>query len=177
MKNPSNSYSRTEELIEIWLENLNKYTDEQFLRKPNEESWSVGQVYEHLIRATEFLHFGQIKQCLQMNDTKAAGEKNIKGKIAYTLGMFLPVKIKVPPTPTYTPPQPKSKKDIEERMKNLLPSLKGFLLLLENANPNNKTAHPGLGFLNAYEWYQIIEMHFHHHLRQKSRLDNFLGVN
>lgn len=158
------------------MENLDKYTDEQFLLKPSEESWSVGQVYEHLIRATEFLHFVQIKQCLQMNGSDAAGEKNIKGKISYTLGMFLPVKIKVPPTPGYTPPQPKSKRDVEERIKNLLPLLKEFLPLLETANPNNKTAHPGLGYLNAQEWFQIIGMHFHHHLRQKSRLDKFLGV-
>lgn len=176
MRTPSENFSKFESLAQVWLNELNTYTEEQFLRKSSEENWSVGQVYEHLIRATEVLHIGQVRQCLQMNDSNAAGEKNIKGKISYTLGMFLPVKIKVPPSLGYTPPQPKSKKDVEERMKNLLPLVKGFLPLLENANPNNKTVHPGLGYLNAREWYQIIGMHFHHHLRQKSRIDKFLGV-
>ncbi|PFI45332.1 hypothetical protein COI73_19775 [Bacillus cereus] len=31
--------------------------------------------------------------------------------------------------------------------------------------------HPGLGYLNAAEWFQLISMHFAHHLRQKSRLE------
>jgi hypothetical protein len=42
-------------------------------------------------------------------------------------------------------------------------------------NPNCKTNHPLFGMLNAGEWYIMNGWHFAHHLRQKSRIDAFLG--
>jgi hypothetical protein len=46
---------------------------------------------------------------------------------------------------------------------------------LSSASEIPKTAHPAFGFLNAREWFHLIEMHFRHHLRQKKRLDRFLA--
>jgi len=54
--------------------------------------------------------------------------------------------------------------------------MKNILQTVEQSPLESKTPHPAFGYLNAREWYQIIPMHFHHHLRQKSRLDKFLGV-
>ena len=46
---------------------------------------------------------------------------------------------------------------------------------VENSNPKIKVEHPGFSYLNAKEWYQLIEMHFRHHQRQKKELDQFLN--
>jgi hypothetical protein len=35
--------------------------------------------------------------------------------------------------------------------------------------------YPFLGYLNAAEWYTIAGLHMKHHLRQKRKLDKFLG--
>jgi len=39
-----------------------------------------------------------------------------------------------------------------------------------------KTNHVILGMLTATEWYQLMEMHFRHHLRQKEELEHFLSA-
>ena len=39
-----------------------------------------------------------------------------------------------------------------------------------NQKQFGKTQHPGLGFLDALEWYQYTEMHMRHHIRQKDRI-------
>jgi hypothetical protein len=41
-------------------------------------------------------------------------------------------------------------------------------------NPNNKVKHGGFGWLNAKEWYNLVGMHFRHHLRQKEELESYL---
>jgi hypothetical protein len=47
-------------------------------------------------------------------------------------------------------------------------------VLTKKQGKTGKTAHPAFGFLDAFEWFQLIEIHFRHHLRLKNRLDKFL---
>ncbi|MNG40670.1 hypothetical protein D3C84_1293620 [compost metagenome] len=37
-----------------------------------------------------------------------------------------------------------------------------------------KVQHGGFGWLNAREWYGLVDMHFLHHLRQKNELEQSL---
>jgi hypothetical protein len=47
---------------------------------------------------------------------------------------------------------------------------------VDTINPNFKVRHDGFGWLNSREWFDIIGMHFRHHLRQKNELEQKLGV-
>ena len=176
MKTPSENFSKFESLVQIWQNEINKYTEEQFLRKPHDDEWSIGQVYMHLYQSAKFLHIKQIEQCVSRQGATINGKKAKKGKVVFTLGMFLPIRVKVPPSPQYTPAQPKNKEEVSEKLNQIIIEMKNILQTVEQSLLESKTPHPAFGYLNAREWYQIIPMHFYHHLRQKSRLDKFLGV-
>ena len=176
MKTPSENFSKFESLVQIWQNELNKYTEEQFLRKPNDDEWSIGQVYVHLLQSAKFFHIKQIEQCATRQGTVKNGKMTMPGKIVYALGMFLPMRVKVPPSPQYTPVQPTNKEEVSEKLNQIIIEMKNILPMVERSSLESKTAHPAFGYLNAREWYQIIPMHFHHHLRQKLRLEKFLGV-
>ncbi len=46
----------------------------------------------------------------------------------------------------------------------------------DTINPNKKVKHDGFGWLNAREWFDFAVMHVQHHLRQKSELEQKLGI-
>ncbi|MEW6194354.1 MAG: DinB family protein [Bacteroidota bacterium] len=176
MKTPSENFSKFEPLVRHWQNELNKYTEEQFLRKPKEDEWSIGQVYMHLFQSAKFLHIKKIEECASQNGNAKTSGKTKRGKIIYALGMLLPVRVKVPPSPQYTPAQPKNKEEAFEKLNQIIVEMKNIIPITECAPLESRTTHPALGYLNAREWYQLIRMHYQHHLRQKSRLDKFLGV-
>jgi len=44
---------------------------------------------------------------------------------------------------------------------------------IDTAKTNGKTNHPGMGYLNAREWFELIELHFNYHekdIKQAKRL-------
>jgi hypothetical protein len=165
-----------EKIAGEWIKDVELYSDEQFLRKPDEHQWSIGQVYVHLIQSTLNYHMQQIRQCAEKRGTEIRGGKKMPGRISYFLGVIPPVRVHVPPSPTYTPAQPVSKQEVAERLHEVIRSVNEIRGIAESASLTHKTAHPGFGYLNAQEWFQLIPMHYHHHRRQQKRLNDFLGV-
>jgi DinB superfamily len=169
------SLKKFNQLLEKWQHSLDNYTQEELLRKPTDDAWSMGQVYVHLINATLGFHLRQVEDCLA-SEANADEKKTMPGRVSYFLGSFPPIKIKVPASETYTPPQPVSKEDILAKMDKMREKMAKTTIILEkNTTKSGKTKHPAMGYLDAKEWFQMIPMHFQHHLRQKSRLDKFLG--
>jgi len=168
-----NIFDKYIQIAGIWESELDAYSDEQFTKKPSQESWSIGQVYGHLVIGSLNYHIKQIEECL-VNDAYQKEKKTFPGKLMFFINYFPPVRIKVPPSPTYTSQQPESKTTIVAGMRLLQKKLRGLSGELDTAVHFGKTKHPALGYLNAREWYQLIVMHFRHHLRQKKRIDIFL---
>jgi hypothetical protein len=157
----------------LWESELGNYSDEQLIKKPFPESWSIGQVYEHLVMGALHYHVQQIEQCL-VSDANQNENKTFPGKLMFFINAFPPVRIKVPPSPTYTPQQPESKEKLKAGMRLLQRKLQILAGEIDHAVHFGKTKHPALGYLGAKEWYQLIVMHFRHHLQQKKRIDLFL---
>jgi hypothetical protein len=168
-----NVFDKYLQIAGIWESELGKYSDEQFTLKPSPESWSIGQVYEHLVIGTLYYHTKQIEQCL-LSDANQKEKKTFPGKLMFSINSFPPVRIKVQPSPTYTPKQPKSKEKLKAGMRLLQKKLQDLSGEIDNDIHFGKTKHPALGYLGTKEWYQLIVMHFRHHLRQKKRIDLFL---
>jgi hypothetical protein len=168
-----NVFNRYVHLAGLWESELEKYSDEQFASKPSPESWSIGQVYGHLVFGALNYHVKQIEHCL-LSDANQKEKKTFPGKLMFFIKSFPPVRIKVPPSPTYTPQQPESKTTVVAGMRLLRKKLLEYSNELNKPVHGGKTRHPALGYLNAEEWYQLIVMHFQHHLRQKKRIDIFL---
>lgn len=167
------SLSQFETVCAWWQKELEHYPLEKLLKKPADDSWSLGQLYLHLINSTLNFHLPEAQKCEQSMDN-AGKNKKPPGVVTYKLlGGIPPIRIKVPPSNTYTPPQPESKKQIEEGLAQTLEAMQRSMPV-KQAKEQGKTEHPGLGFLNADEWYRLAAMHFNHHRLQKKRIDKFL---
>jgi hypothetical protein len=152
-----------------WQHNLTQISEADLLKKEHEQGWTLGQVYNHLIGATIGFHLPQVQTALSNNENKEA-KKNFKGFITYhILGKMPPIKINVPASETYTPKQPSSKQEIIEGLALVKQKMENIKSQFAN-DQGGKTEHPGLSFLNAKEWYQLVGIHFNHHLRQKANI-------
>jgi hypothetical protein len=168
----NNFYEKYEQIASIWESELDKYSDAQLSMIPSPDSWSLGQVYEHLFHGTLNFQAKQIDQCL-LNDANQMEKKTLPGKLIFALHAFPPVRVKVPPSPTYTPQQPEGRTSIKVDIHLLRKKLQDLAHEIDRASYFGKTQHHALGYLGANEWFQLIIMHFRHHLRQKKRIDLF----
>ncbi len=156
-----------------WESALEHYSEKDLQLKPGKESWSVGQVYQHLIDATLGFHLPEVRKCLSTADNHQK-RKNFKGFVSYHLiGGFPPVRVKVAPSLSYTPQQPEQKASIRQCLEKVRAAMESTAKIMEK-DAGGKTLHPAFAYLDAQEWYWLIPMHFKHHLRQKARLDAFL---
>lgn len=158
-----------EELATYYMEELEKYSTEQFRIKPSAEEWSLGQMYNHLISATR-MQLDAIAKC-RNEVPSATNKKTDMGEKVYMMGAFPDIKIKLPDHPGYTPENPANKEDVQKQLLELITIIKKIESTIPTIPSDCKVAHPGLGYLNAAEWFQLISMHFAHHLRQKERLE------
>jgi hypothetical protein len=173
MKDAHIVYEEFKPTAERWLSELAEYSPERFLRKPSEEEWSVGQLYQHLVVGTRRMHLRNVERCLTGEEVEE-GEKNERGEMLFSTGSFPPVQIKVPASPEYTPAQPESVESVRASLASLVDEMAAARDRVASMPSLGKTLHRGFGLLDAAEWYELIEMHFRHHLRQKERLDAWL---
>ncbi|WP_242212618.1 DinB family protein [Bacillus cereus group sp. BfR-BA-01383] len=160
---------RFEELATYYIEELEKYSIEQFRMKPSSEEWSLGQMYNHLIAST-YMQLDAIAKC-RTEAPSVTNKKTDMGEKVYKLGAFPDIQIKVPNHPGYTPENPANKEDVQKQFLALITIVKNTEATITSISSDCKVEHPGLGYLNAAEWFQLISMHFAHHLRQKDRLE------
>lgn len=175
--NPHQSLLRVEESVKQIVQELERYSMEQIIHKPSEEEWSLGQVYMHLIRSALYMQLRQIEVCRDMTVDVAGSsqqEKSQQGELVFAAGSIPPIRIKVPASPEYTPPQPASKEEIVEGMQAVLQRMEELVSAVASIPEHHKTMHPGFGYLSAKEWYMLVDMHFRHHVLQRERLAEFL---
>ncbi|MBB3111328.1 hypothetical protein FHS18_003396 [Paenibacillus phyllosphaerae] len=157
----------------VELENLDMT---QLLAKPNEEEWSIGQMYMHLIQSAQFMHLRNVDLCLAGNDVLSGQEldKTENGRAAFERGSFPPIRIRVPASPQYTPQQPENKEQLTEGLRGVVERMRRTEIALSQPHQGNKAIHPNFGALDATEWFLLVEMHYRHHLLQLERLQHFL---
>lgn len=175
--NPRQLLLHVEESVKQIVEELEHYSMEQLTRKPSEEEWSLGQVYMHLIRSALYMQLRQVEVCRDMTAEVAGAnqqEKSQQGELVFAAGSIPPIRIKVPASPEYTPPQPASKEEIKEGMQAVLQRMEELASVIVSIPEHHKTMHPGFGYLSAKEWYMLVDMHFRHHVLQRERLAEFL---
>ena len=166
--NPNAILEKFESVAMYYIKELEKYSLEQLRRKPSEDEWSLGQMYNHLLTASN-MQLDAITKCTTDSAT-IDGKKTEMGEKVYTMGAFPPIQIKIPDRPGYTPENPKDKEGVKQQLLQLIKQTKEVEPTLASIPSNQKVKHPGLGYLNAVEWFQLIYMHFAHHLLQKERL-------
>ncbi|WP_138754646.1 DinB family protein [Paenibacillus sinopodophylli] len=177
-----------ENTVSGYIRELDRFDLEQLLWKPATDEWSLGQMYMHLILSAQFMQLRNVALCLAPDGGPIFSSigKTKQGEELFTTGSFPPDRIKVPPSPQYTPPQPESKeqlvnglKDTVRRMVEIEPAVASAFNQTTQARSETgneivqqRVVHPRLGGLHAFEWFCLIEMHYRHHLLQKKRLDD-----
>lgn len=157
--------------LDTWEAAIPAYTDEELAKNPDEQSWSIGQVYIHVLNAGIHFFPRMVKKCLE-SDEGADKVKNSYGDKAFQYNSFPPIEIKLPSgTP---PPYPKNKEELSNKISQLREVSADLAQQLTDNPGSGKQNHGGFGFLDAKEWFQTNAMHVRHHLRQKEKLDKFL---
>ena len=160
--------------IDIWIQALEQYSFTQLCTRPAVKSWSPGQLYLHLINDTHY-YIEQIKTCITTNDNSM--EKASPGAtIMFCNNEFPDAIIEGHPDNSLIP-QPGSKEQLLHSLIKLKDEINRVDSLISTSVFKGKTNHPGFNYLGAGEWFQLAEMHFRHHLRQKKRMDDFLKAN
>lgn len=177
MINTTECLQQFENTVNVYLKDLEAYDMEQLLLKPQEDQWSLGQMYLHLIQSAQYMGFRNIEACRVMDTTPEITEdKSDAWKAVMNNGSFPPISIQVPPSKEYTPLQPESKEQLSEGLRLVLQKMREMEPLLEPIPTNHTRPHPRFGALNAKEWFYLTEMHYRHHFLQKKRLEEFLEV-
>jgi hypothetical protein len=162
--------------MQAYLSALDRYTDEQFVAKPHELEWSLGQMYEHLYGANTYFFLANMKRCLEQRKGQEGGEMNATGQNIFKHNSFPPIKVKVPDAVRGPEPEAKSK----EAYKALFEETLHNGLILADAAANDpgtyKTYHPVFGWMNALQWFQGTETHARHHFRQQKEREEWLGI-
>ena len=159
--------------LDNWIQGLEQYDFNQLCVKASPSSWSIGQVFMHLIENTNY-YIEQIRICVSTNDHENE-EASPHGRNMFYNNEF-PDEILEGPSENSRTPQPESKEDLMRSLLKLREEMKVIEGLLSQSTYRGKTKHPGLNYFNAKEWLQFADMHFRHHLRQKKRIDAFLKL-
>jgi hypothetical protein len=136
---------------------ISTFSDEQFNRQPSPESWTPGQVADHIIKATAGLPDGRTKKA----------ERPIDELVPTLEEVFLNFDVKYKSPDFVTPDEgPFDKKRI--------------LLTLQEVKENNivvassrdlsalcmEFEFPATGYLTRYEWFKFFVVHTQRHIHQ-----------
>mgnify|MGYP001051359963 CR=1 FL=1 len=159
------------ETIEKWIISLDDYTLDMLLRKPAKGSWSLGQVYVHIVEDTKY--FVQRMTDALANDANAHRSMHEDARTIFHNNGFPDAQLTGPATDDNVR-QPGSKTELLQGLLFIQDEVNKLYAAYNLEGAAGKTEHPGLGFFTAPEWLQFAEMHLRHHFRQKKRIDDLL---
>ena len=160
--------------LAICRSGLHRYSMQQLRHVPAPGVWSLGQLYNHLV-LTALDYLDKVEMCTAAEEEPTLG-KTEAGEQLFRLGGFPPVKIKLPDGPENSPSNSDTQEELLQGLDRVVSRMKEWEEKLETESPNRKIKHDGFGWLNAREWFGLVDMHFRHHLRQKSELERELGI-
>ncbi|NBB27240.1 DinB family protein [Cellulophaga sp. BC115SP] len=168
--------SALEKSVEYYKKSLLEYSPEQFVTKPNDEEWSIGQMYEHVCMSALYFFYKRVTYCLEQRKGQIGGDKNIYGEKQFKYNSFPPAKLKIPDA--LKGPEPVAQE--QHKYLDLLDQIIAEGKILAERIPLDtgeyKCLQPAFGWLDAHEWFWLNEQHFRHHLLQKARIDTFLDI-
>lgn len=155
---------------------LKQIAPETFDRSPAAGGWSYSEVYSHIFDLS-ILSLQAIDRCLSPDAKQRKTPLITRGILLF--GTFPPaMKFKVP-----TQFESRVKKISIAAASQLIDdfevALEQYVEKVNQSDPDLKTAHPRLGYLNALQWLRFTEIHLNHHLKQLNRIarqDNFTSL-
>ncbi len=159
------------ETIRKWIDFLDGYTLEMLCQKPDDNSWSLGQVYTHITDDTSWF-VDQMAAAMQ-TDANNEREMHENARVMLQNNSFPDMVIEGPATGLYIK-QPKSKDEVRQKLLTIRTEVNNLYASFDPSKAIGKIRHPGLLYFNTLDWLQFAEMHLRHHFRQKKRIDDRL---
>ncbi len=167
--------TKTQQVIDDYIKDLDRYTFEQLIMKPDAATWSLGQVYIHVWMSAKGFFFKKAEQCLTKEGAEQGKRKNWKGVVVFLMGKMPNVRVKMPEKIAVEPKQPESKEQLIAKLTEIKELSTSYIGRIKDADPSFKARHPIFDYLNTAEWIALCNMHFRHHEDQKKRIREHFG--
>lgn len=154
------------------LQRLHAYSEDAIHFKPSAEAWSICQVTDHCL-AVAYEYLDAVEACATAESREDS--KTQFGAELFERGGFPPIKIKLPPDMNQPPNNSLSREELIAELTNLNSRMVEVKESVASFPATNRVKHGGFGWLNAEEWYALVDMHFRHHERQISDLETNLN--
>lgn len=163
--------------VEHYSESLKGYELADFKYKKGNDIWSLCQLYDHLCISNAFFFMANTVRCLEERKGQLGGQLEIQGAWVLKHNSMSDGRFKGPSGSE----QPCEGKDPREHYGSMLTEQLGQLneiaaRLEVGFNENYKCRHGRFGWMNALEWFQLLEIHLRHHLRQQKELEAFAAA-
>lgn len=136
---------------------LNQIPQDLFNRVPFEDSWTIGQVAEHIAICSRGIPDSHVQEAERPYNENEDALKEI----------FLDMRQKAKADPAVTPHLPPHQKE------ELLEKIKANKILLTNTINDKELPQicldmefPFMGYLTRYEWLRFVQVHTQRHLNQ-----------
>lgn len=160
-----------------WMTELENYDERAIHLRPIEGSWSVSEVYDHVMRVTRSYQIPNLKSSLT-ESAKRKKRKNKYGIAVFNLGIRKNIHMKMEEFPTslvsaFTPVQ-RNKDELVQDFASFILEVNGLQDFLMKSNKRNKQYHPMFGDIDTTEWFALIELHMWQHDKQRRKLKSYL---
>jgi hypothetical protein len=156
--------------LDNYRKQLDAIPDEQFTETPAEGQWSYAEVYSHILQATLGSSIA-LERCAHGSCPPTKDGLTWQGRLLLMLGMFPPVKLKVPDAVAGKIAATKiSKEEARNMIIKCRKRMDDNTPLIEASSAASRYKHPRMGMLNARQWFRFIRIHLEHHLKQLERI-------
>ena len=163
-----------------WLVDLRMMDEEIIQIKPTEKSWSISEVYDHVMRVARSYQIPNLKESITESATRKKS-KNKYGIAIFNLGYRKNVHIKMEEFPkplveAFTPSK-RVKNDLINDFLSFIKEVNELQDILEKSGKENKQYHFMFGDINTREWFSLIELHIWLHDKQKAKIKRYIETN
>ncbi len=156
--------------IQEYRKRLDTYSESEFLKKANADTWSAAEVYAHIISANRMTVRGMLKAA-EGNATEDNNSLPWNARLLLFFEKF-PKGRKVPEAVQKRTPVFISIAEAIESIESLGKELNELMLSHAKWSKTQKLKHPALGMLNNFQWLKFMKIHSTHHLKQLDRIKN-----
>ena len=163
-----------------WLVDLRMMDEEIIQIKPTEKSWSISEVYDHVMRVARSYQIPNLKESIT-ESAKRKKSKNKYGIAIFNLGYRKNVHIKMEEFPkplveAFTPSK-RVKNDLINDFLSFIKEVNELQDIIEKSGKEHKQYHFMFGDINTREWFSLIELHIWLHDKQKAKIKRYIETN
>lgn len=157
-----------------WLTDLQNYSDAQIAASPTPDSWSLAELYDHIMRVARTYQMPNFHKSMGP-DAKLKKKKNLVGLAVFNFGIRKQVKIRMEDFPAVLvenfTPQKRSKEDLIADFEEFIQEVNELHDPLTGSKSAQRHYHPMFGNISTKEWFSLIEIHMSHHEVQRKRIE------